>query len=77
MFTGETHFLLAYITEAMIPTKSGCPSHRVIYYTLEGNKHGLRTNLDFIKQSRPTAEIRNEAYSHNLIFEFSNNNNNI
>jgi hypothetical protein len=43
-------FLLAYGIEAMIPTEIGCPTHWVIYYTLKGNEHDLRTNLDFIEQ---------------------------
>ena len=50
MYLGETLFLLAYGIEAMIPTEIRCPSHWAINYTLKGNEHGLRTNLDFIEQ---------------------------
>jgi hypothetical protein len=35
--TNETPFLLTYRTEAIIPVEIRCLSHRVVYYTLEGN----------------------------------------
>lgn len=51
-----------YETKAMIPVAIGCPNHRVVYYTTEGNEQGLRINLDFLEESRITATIRNEVY---------------
>lgn len=40
---GETLFLLAYETKAMIPTKIRCPIYRVVYYTSKGNHLCLKT----------------------------------
>jgi len=51
-----------YGIEAMIPVEIGCPNHRVVYYTTEGNEQGLKINLDFLEESHKTAAIRNEVY---------------
>lgn len=46
----------------MIPAEIGCTGHRVVHYTSQGNEQGLKTNLDFLKESRLIAIVRNEVY---------------
>jgi len=62
--TGKTPFLLTYRTEAMIPAEIGCLSARVLHFSPQNNKQGLRVNLDLLKESRLTAAIRNKPYRH-------------
>ena len=59
--TSETPFLLTYATKAIIPAEIECPSHRVVYYTSEGNEQGLMINLDFLEESHLIVVVRNEA----------------
>lgn len=60
--TGETPFMLAYGTEAVIPVELGCPSLWVEKYDESFNTEGLMLNLDLLDEKRDEAIIRNAIY---------------
>ena len=53
---GETHFKLAYGSEAVIPAEVHMASHRVKEYQAEENEVQLRLNLDLMDEVRMDAE---------------------
>ncbi|GJU73916.1 reverse transcriptase domain-containing protein [Tanacetum coccineum] len=55
---GETPFSLAYGTEAVIPTKIGIPTRRVIKESDEWNEEALGLNLNLLEERREIAAIR-------------------
>ena len=60
--TGETPFMLAYGSEAVIPTEIEFPTHRVQMYDLQKNAEERRLDLDLIEERREDAEIRQASY---------------
>ena len=60
--TGETPFMLAYGSEAVIPTEVEFPTHRVQVYDPQGNTEERRLDLDLIEERREDAEIRQASY---------------
>ena len=53
---GETHFKLAYGSEAVIPAEVHMASHRVKEYQTGENEVQLRLNLDLMDEVRMDAE---------------------
>ena len=53
---GETPFMLAYESDAVILAEVGLTSHRVAHYKEEENEKQLRLNLDLIDKVRMDAE---------------------
>ena len=48
--TGETPFMLAYGSEAVIPTEVEFPTHRVQMYDPQGSTEERRLDLDLIEE---------------------------
>ena len=60
--TGETHFKLAYGSEAVIPAEVHMANHKVMGYRDEENEEQFRLNLDLIDEVRMDAEQRTARY---------------
>jgi hypothetical protein len=60
--TGETPFLLAFGTEAVILAKISSPSFRIQHYNLGLNDAGINIYLDLLQEKREEARIRVAAY---------------
>lgn len=60
--TRETHFKLAYGTEAMLPVEFGSPSYRIIKFEELTNEEGIQTNLDLVDEVRDQAVQKMEKY---------------
>ncbi|KAK0575146.1 hypothetical protein LWI29_034598 [Acer saccharum] len=60
--TGETLFVLAFGTEAVIPAETTFTSPRVQLYSTEHNIDMLQQNLDELEEIRDAAQVRNSAY---------------
>jgi len=56
MPTGETPFLLAYGSKAVILAKVGLTSYRVENYDESRNDEAMRLQLDLVDKVRATAE---------------------
>ncbi|KAL0420243.1 UNVERIFIED_CONTAM: hypothetical protein Slati_3047200 [Sesamum latifolium] len=65
--TGESPFSLVYGTEAIIPTKLGMPSHRIMNFSEECNRDLLKENLDLIEELREKAFICMQRYKNTMI----------
>ena len=65
--TGETHFKLAYGSEAIIPAEVHMANHRVTMYQDKDNEEQLRLNLDLIDEVRTDAEERTTRYKNLLV----------
>ena len=50
--TGETHFKLAYGSDAMIPAEVGLTSYRVAHYKDGKNEKQLHLSLNLINEVR-------------------------
>ncbi|KAK3037672.1 hypothetical protein RJ639_030616 [Escallonia herrerae] len=50
--TRETHFLLCYRTEAMLPVEIRVPTIRALHFNEINNEVGLRANLDLVEEAR-------------------------
>ncbi|KAL6133711.1 hypothetical protein ACLB2K_065945 [Fragaria x ananassa] len=55
--TGESPYLLAYGTEAVILMEMEVPSERITTYDLETNVMGLRLNMDLLEEPRDKANL--------------------
>ena len=64
--TGETHFLMTYGAEAVIPLKSGFPTMRSSAFTSDGNEELLKRNLDLIEERQENARVQLAYYQHKL-----------
>src|SRR5262249_32318769 len=60
--TGETPYLLAFGTEAVIPVDIGLSTSRVEEYDPTANEDGLKLNLDLLPERRDMAELRMAAH---------------
>ena len=60
--TGETPFMLAHGSEAVLPTEIGLPTHRIQTYDPDNNREERRLDLDLIEERREDAEVRQAAY---------------
>ncbi|XP_071714577.1 uncharacterized protein [Rutidosis leptorrhynchoides] len=69
--TGETHFSLAYGSEAMIPAEILVPTHRVANFDETANNEALCENLNFVEERRLIAAIR-EANNKQQIVKYYN-----
>ena len=65
--TGETHFKLAYGSEAVIPVKVHMANHKVMTYQDKDNEEQLRLNLDLIDEVRTDAEYRITKYKNLMV----------
>ena len=59
---GETPFIIAYGSEAMIPAKVHRANHMVMKYQDEDTEEQLRLNLDLINEVRMNTEQRTTRY---------------
>ena len=53
---GETPFCLAFVSEAIIPTKVGLASYRIAHYDEGSNEEGIHLHLDLLDEVRATAK---------------------
>jgi hypothetical protein len=53
--TGESHFSLAYMTEAVIPAEVGSPTFR--YYNPGLNDEVINLNLDLLQEKRDDTQV--------------------
>ena len=60
--TGETPFMLAHGSEAIILTEVGLPTHRIQNYDPDNNGEERRLDLDLIEERREDAKVRKAAY---------------
>ena len=60
--TRESHFKLAYRSDAVIPTKVGLSSYRVAHYNNDKNENQLHLSLDLIDKVRMDAKQRVAHY---------------
>ena len=56
--TGESPYLLAYGTEAMIPVELEVPSERVTVFNPTTNVTGLQLNMDLLEERRDKTHLR-------------------
>ncbi|GJT46044.1 hypothetical protein Tco_0954759 [Tanacetum coccineum] len=61
---GDTPFLLAYETEAVIPAEIGMPTLRTAEVDLVQNNEALEINLDLLEKRRERLVYRNNDASH-------------
>ena len=59
--TSETPFLLTYDIKVMIPVEIGCPSHRVLHFSINNSDKELRKNLDLIEEVWISVLVKNKA----------------
>ena len=59
---GETHFLMTYEAEAVIPLETSFQTLRIDAFTLDGNDRLLGKILDLIKERRESAMVRLAYY---------------
>ncbi|XP_021832749.1 uncharacterized protein LOC110772600 [Prunus avium] len=60
--TGETPFILAFGSEAVVPVEIGESSYRTESFEPKANEAALALSLDLIEERRTVANLRNEAY---------------
>ena len=60
--TGETHFKLAYGSEAVIPAEVHMANHKVMKYQDKENEENFCLNLDLIDEVRMDAKQRISRY---------------
>ncbi|GFY91135.1 hypothetical protein Acr_07g0013310 [Actinidia rufa] len=65
--TGETPYSLVYRIESVVPVEIGMPSFRTMNFDKENNEIELRLNLDLLAERRECAEVRQEAYKHQVV----------
>ncbi|RDX62670.1 Tf2-9, partial [Mucuna pruriens] len=59
--TNETHFLLTFCTEAVIPIEIGESSPRTTFFEQGENEQELRANLDMLQEVREVVHVREYA----------------
>ena len=64
--TRETHFLMTYGTEAVIPLENGFPTMRTSTFTSNGNDELLKKSLDLVEERRENTMVRLAYYQHKL-----------
>ena len=64
--TGETHFLMTYEAEAVIPLENGFPTMRTSMFTLECNDELLKKSLDLVEERRENAMVQLAYYQYKL-----------
>ena len=60
--TGESPYMLAFGSEAVIPAELGLPTHRVLNFNSPVSDLMRRLDLDMLEEVREEAAIRNAAY---------------
>ncbi|XP_059635894.1 uncharacterized protein LOC132278086 [Cornus florida] len=63
---GETPFILAYGTEAVIPTEMVAPTIRSLTWEQRSNNQLLERNLNLLEEKREAADIRLAAYQQRI-----------
>ena len=60
--TGETHFLMTYRAEAVIPLETGFSTTRTSSFNSKDNNEQLARNLDLIEEQRENAIVQLAYY---------------
>ena len=71
--TGETHFLMTYGAEAIIPLENGFPTMRTSTFTLDGNDELLKKSLDLVEERRENEMVQLAYYQHKLKQDYDMN----
>ena len=64
MSTEETHFLMTYGAETVIPLENGFPTMKTSTFTSDGNDELLKKNLDLVEERRENAMVQLAYYQH-------------
>ncbi|WOL00329.1 hypothetical protein Cni_G09042 [Canna indica] len=62
-YTPETPYVLAFITEAMVPSEIAEPSFPRTTLNERNNSEALKNELDLVKEEQKLAQLREEATS--------------
>ncbi|XP_057950823.1 uncharacterized protein LOC131145624 [Malania oleifera] len=60
--TGETSFMLAFGTKAVIPAKVGIPSWRRQYFSEQTNNEEIRSKIELLEKRQDQASLKVAAY---------------
>ena len=64
--TEETHFLMTYGAETVIPLENGFPTMKTSTFTSDGNDELLKKNLDLVEERRENVMVQLAYYQHKL-----------